>query len=99
MTEFGDRMQAQREVLRVVNSVTWHEQLFGLSSLAIRRWSERNGITPDSEILGQLRIASDRLGFLANRSQMQVSEDYRRAWRDMQSATRHIESALSLRLE
>jgi hypothetical protein len=98
MTEFGDRMRAQRHVLRVVNSVAWHEELFGLSNQAIRRWSDQNGLRPESDLLRHLRVASDRLGFLANRSQMQVSDDYRRAWRDMQSATRDIEDALATRL-
>lgn len=94
MTEFGDRIRAQREVLRVVNSVAWPEELFGLSNQAIRRWTERNGIPPGSEVVIHLRVASERLGFLANRSQMQVSDDYRRAWQDMQNATGHIEAAV-----
>ena len=98
MTEFGDRLHAQREILRVVNSVAWHEELFGLSNQAIRRWSEQNRVPPQSDLVRHLHVASDRLGFLANKSQTQVSDDYRRAWRDMQSATRELEGALAARL-
>ena len=94
MTEFGDRIRAQREVLRVVNSVTWPEELFGLSNHAIERWAERNGMPPGSGVVRHLRVASERLGFLANRSQMQVSDDYRQAWKDMENVTEHIEGAV-----
>jgi hypothetical protein len=94
MTEFGDRLQAQREVLRAVNSVAWHEQLLGLSTQAIGRWTERNGISPESEVVRHLRVASERLGFLATKSQMQVSDDYRQAWQDMQKATGQISDAV-----
>jgi hypothetical protein len=94
MTEFGDRLQAQREVLRAVNSVAWREQLLGLSHLAIRRWTDRNGIPPESGVIRHLHVASERLGFLAAKSQMQVSDDSRRAWRDMRNVTREIQDAI-----
>jgi len=94
MTEFGDRIRAQRDVLRIVNAVAWKEGLFGLSIQAIRRWAEQNGMPSESQIVTELRAASERLGFLANRSQMQVSEEYRRAWQDMERATRNIEAAI-----
>ncbi|HEX8940663.1 MAG TPA: hypothetical protein VF763_10940 [Candidatus Limnocylindrales bacterium] len=94
MSEFGDRLRAQRDVLRVVNAVAWTEELFGLSNQAIRRWMERNDVPAGSEVARQLRLASERLGFLANRSQSQVTDDYRQAWQDVQNATEEIEDAL-----
>lgn len=94
MTEFGDRIRAQREVLRAVNSAIWTESLFGLSNQALRRWTDRNAIPPAAELVKYLRVASERLGFLANRSQMQVSDEYRQAWQDVEIATNHIEDAV-----
>ncbi len=94
MSEFGDRIRLQREVLRVVNSVAWSEALLGLSEQAISRWVDRNRMPPRSELARRLRVASDRLGFLANNSQMQVSDDYLRALSDMHDATRDIEDAV-----
>lgn len=94
VSEFGDRLRLQREVLRLINSLTWSEELFGLSDHAIARWADRNRMPPQSELVRRVRVASDRLGLMANKSQMQVSDDYLRAWNEMQDATRDIEDAL-----
>jgi hypothetical protein len=94
MPEFGDRIRAQRDVLRVVNAATWTEPLLGLSHRALQRWTERNAVPADSELARQLRRASERLGFLANRSQMQVSDEYHRAWREMQETTQCISETI-----
>ena len=95
MSEFGDRVQAQRVLLQIVNSTVWPEELFGLSSQAITRWADRSGISPSSETVTLLRKASDRLSFLANRSQMQVSDEYRRLSRDVENVTDEIRGALT----
>lgn len=98
MSEFGDRLRAQRDVLRLVNAATWTEPLLGLSSKALQRWIHANSLSADSKLAGQLRRASEGLGFLANMSQMQVSDEYHQAWRDMQETTRCIsETVQSLR--
>ena len=96
MSEYVDRMSAQRALLQVVNSRAWHEELFGLSSLAINRWMDSNGLGPDADVVGLLRSASERWGFLANRSQMQVSEDYRRASDDVEALTAQIRETLKV---
>ena len=51
-------------------------------------------MSPDSEVVTLLRSASERLSFLANRSQMQVSEDYRRVSHDVQALTEEIQETL-----
>lgn len=94
MSEFSDRMHAQRVLLQVVNSATWPEELFGLSNQAIDRWADRSGISPDAEVLALLRSASEHLSFLANRSQMQVSDEYRRLSQDVRSLTDDIQQAI-----
>lgn len=96
MPEFGDRIRAQRDVLRVVNAATWTEPLLGLSHKALQRWTETNAVPVDSDLARQLLRASERLGFLANRSQMQVSDEYRRAWREMQETTQCIRESIRL---
>lgn len=95
MSEFGDRMRAQRNLLQVVNATAWREELFGLSNQAIDRWADRSGMAPESEVVTLLRSASERLSFLANRSQMQVSEDYRRVSLDVRNLTGEIQQAIA----
>ena len=79
MGEFVSRMTAQRRILQVVNAHPWSEELFGLSSQAIDRWTVNNLLARDSEIVSQLRLASDELRFLANRSQVHITDEYRQA--------------------
>lgn len=94
MSEFVDRMSAQRHLLQVVNSRAWHEELFGLSGHAIKRWMDTNRVSPNSEVVALLRSASEQLSFLASRSQMQVSEDYRRVSHDVEALTEEIRETL-----
>lgn len=94
MSEFVDRMSAQRNLLQVVNSRAWDEDLFGLSSQAINRWMDTNGVSSNSEVVALLRSASERLSFLANRSQMQVSDDYRRISHDVEALTEELRETL-----
>lgn len=95
MSEFGDRMRAQRDLLQVVNATPWPEELFGLSNQAIDRWADRSGMTPESEVVTLLRTASERMGFLANRSQMQITEDYGRVWQEFRNLTGEIQEVIT----
>jgi|SRR5580692_1183603 hypothetical protein len=76
MSEFSDRIAAQRHLLQVVNQGRWKEELFGLSSKAIDRWSLANNVSPDANLAVLLRNAGSKLFCLATRSQEQVSEEY-----------------------
>lgn len=84
MSEFVDRMNVQRSVLRAVNAQQWTEDLFGLSSKAIDRWLVVNQISSESTLAALLRETSNRLRFLANRSQEQVSPEYSAVCRGVQ---------------
>jgi hypothetical protein len=76
--EFNNRIAAQRTILRVVNDKKWEcEELFGLSSKAIDRWVSVNRVDPDSKLVNLIREASAKLFFLANKSQQQISDEYR----------------------
>jgi hypothetical protein len=77
MNEFNNRITAQRQVLRLVNQHKWEEELLGLSSRAIERWSAVNRLDLKSPLVALVKTASLKLFFLATKSQEQVSEQYR----------------------
>lgn len=77
MSEFNNRIAAQRDILLGVNSVDWQEELFGLSSGAIDRWVAANRLEPTSDLVALVRRAAGKLFFLSNKSQEQVTEDYK----------------------
>jgi len=95
MNEFKNRMAAQRQILRLVNRrEPQKEELFGLSNNAIERWTSVNAIDPSCNLLALVKAASGKLFFLANKSQEQISEDYRTASRDIGELTSAIEAEL-----
>jgi hypothetical protein len=91
--EFSNRVVAQRAILRAVNQKGYSaEQLFGLSSKAIDRWVSVNRIEPTLRLVQMMRDASDKLFFLANRSQEQVSEQYAMVCSEVAAACQAIEN-------
>ena len=95
MSEFQNRMAAQRQILRLVNRrENQKEELFGLSSQAIERWATVNAISPNSKLAFLIKVASKKLFFLANKSQEQISEDYRATSREIADLTSLIEAEL-----
>jgi hypothetical protein len=78
MNEFNNRIDAQREVVRLVNRKTGQrEELFGLSSKAIDRWLTVNMIDPQCRLAELVKSAAAEMFFLANKSQEQVTDEYR----------------------
>jgi hypothetical protein len=77
MSEFNNRIAAQREILLCVNRGGWQEELFGLSSGAIDRWMNANRLESGSVLVELIRQVADKLFFLSNKSQEQVTEDYK----------------------
>jgi hypothetical protein len=76
--EFNNRIAAQRTILQIVNRSPWpSESLTGLSRHAIDRWISVNRIDPGSRLPSLINDVSGKLFFLANKSQEQISEDYR----------------------
>jgi gas vesicle protein len=89
--EFNNRIAAQRAILRVVNHKPWNsEQLFGLSSKAIDRWVSINRIEPSSQLVKLVKDVSAKLFFLANKSQEQISDEYRTVSADISAACEAI---------
>lgn len=95
MSEFNNRIAAQRRVLQVVNEKEWQrEELFGLSRKAIERWTVANQIDPKSRIVELVEAVSSKLFFLANKSQEQVCEEYKATATEIALIAKAIESEI-----
>ncbi len=78
MNEFNNRIIAQRNALTIVNgSGLFIEPLLSLTEKAIERWSRNNGVDNRDLLVVLLKSMSGTLFFLANKSQEQVTEDYK----------------------
>lgn len=78
MSEFANRIEAQRAILSTVGRHGWPtEQLFGLTGKSIDRWVSQNGLDQNADLPQLLKQASKKLFFLANKSQEQITEDYK----------------------
>lgn len=78
MSEFNNRIGAQRDALKIVNgSKLFVESLLSLTEKAIDRWSRNNKIDAHDPIVTLLKSMSGNLFFLANKSQEQITEDYK----------------------
>jgi hypothetical protein len=77
MSEFTNRVEAQRRLLKIVNGKKKQkEELFSLGDSAIQRWSSVNGIDPSSRVVALLKGASDRVFVMANHSDAPIAEEY-----------------------
>jgi hypothetical protein len=94
MSEFNNRIAAQREILSYINSQQWEEELFGLSSGAIDRWINVNGINSGSLMVTLIRQVAEKLFFLSNKSQEQVTEDYKILSKAVTDLTTQIKKAI-----
>ena len=95
MHEFNNRIQAQRSVLQIVNSKAWkREELCGISGKAIERWAMANTIEPRSRLVVLLRSVADELFFVANKSQEQITDEYRARSRRVESLAAEIDEEL-----
>lgn len=95
MSEFNNRIAAQRHVLQLVNKKKWgKEELFGLSSKAIERWISVNLVNPESRLVQLVKEASAKLFFLANKSQEQITDEYKAISNEIAAITKAIESEL-----
>ena len=75
--EFVNRMDAQRQVLKYVNSLSEiEEELFGLTKLSIERWRAKNSFMNSDTIGNVLLELSNKLSFLASESQQQITKEY-----------------------
>jgi len=95
MSEFINRITAQRDILNILNQSSWQEELFGLSSGAIDRWVTVNRLSISSEVVILVKLAAEKLFFLANKSQEQVTEDYLSLSNDVSHLMTKIEHVIN----
>ena len=92
MNEFNSRITAQRTILKVVNRNHWpKEDLLSLSQKNIDRWVFLNQLDFDSRLVELIKLASEKLFFLANKSQEQISEEYTLASNEIRALCLDIE--------
>lgn len=77
MSEFNNRIELQREVIKIVNKGEFEFQITGLSKNSIQRWLMDNKLDTESELTKLLYKISGKLFFLANKSQEQITDSYR----------------------
>ncbi|WP_207896196.1 hypothetical protein [Thiobaca trueperi] len=90
MSEFNNRIAAQRDILLLINSENWNEELYGLSSGAINRWVNINRINKRSALIQLIQDAASKLFFLSNKSQEQITDEYRELSKEVQGLTERI---------
>lgn len=73
--EFNNRVDLQRKVLKIVNKKKYKEQLTGLSKAALESWISNNNINEEI-VKSKLFSISEKLFFIANKSQDQITEEY-----------------------
>ena len=95
MNEFTNRIAIQREILNHVNSGKWTEELYGLSTGAIDRWLASNKLEKNSEIAKLITMAAEKLFFLANKSQEQITNDYKKISKEATDISNSIKNAMS----
>lgn len=78
MSDFNSRIAAQRDILMAVNALHFREELLGLSQGALDRWFSKNEINKTSQLAQLLFDAASKLFFLANKSQEQITDQYRK---------------------
>lgn len=77
VTEFENRIEAQKEILKIVNRHIWPgEPLFSLTRKAIDRWIAVNRLNAQERLSTLIIDAAGALFFLATKSQEQITEDY-----------------------
>jgi len=78
MSEFNNRIDSQRDALKIINeNCLFKEPLLSLSKKAIDRWISINQISVHEKFVLLILEISENLFFLANKSQEQVTEDYK----------------------
>lgn len=78
MDEFLNRITAQRRVINMINKEQkFSSPLVGLSVKSLQRWKQENSVSDNSEILKSLMMISSKLFFLANKSQEQITDEYK----------------------
>lgn len=97
MSEFLNRIDLQREVIKMMNeSDLYNFQISGLSVKAIDRWKNENNIGKDDDVYLTLIKIADKLFFLSNKSQEQITDDYKSLSKEVYSYVNQLAKSLKI---
>ncbi|MCK8066413.1 hypothetical protein [Cobetia sp. 1CM21F] len=78
-SEFYNRIDAQRKAIKLINSSgVYSTPIYGLSDKAIDRWANDNDLFINDSCVCLIKKISASLFFLSNKSQEQVTDDYKK---------------------
>lgn len=98
MSDFLNRMQAQRTILKIVNGCKIDvEPLNSLTKKSIERWALKNELKKEDSLVMLLFRTADKVFFLANKSQEQITESYKKMSHEVESLTREIKKEVEKR--
>lgn len=93
MNEFLNRITAQRQVINIVNQEKKLSfPLVGLSLKSIERWKKENSISDNAEISKVINLIASKLFFLANKSQEQITGEYKLLSKNVSELINHLKS-------
>ncbi|KIA99447.1 hypothetical protein OA93_04585 [Flavobacterium sp. KMS] len=96
MNEFLNRITAQREVINIINQEKKLSfPLVGLSLKSIERWKKENSISDDSEISKIINLIASKLFFLANKSQEQITGEYKLLSKNVSELINHLKNNIT----
>jgi len=75
--EFNNRIDAQRKIIQLINRFEFNCPLVGLSKDAIDFFKLKNGLDDNEPLYITIVDIASKLFFLANKSQEQISNDYK----------------------
>lgn len=95
MNEFNNRIELQREVIKIINSKGLDYQITGLSDNGIKRWLSDNRIDKNSELIKLIFEIASKLFFLANKSQEQITDSYKKLSLDVSDLVKKLRLKIS----
>ena len=96
MTEFNNRISAQRDALKVINGLNlYKEPLFSLTEKAIDRWVSNNQIDAKEIFVILIKDVSKKLFFLSNKSQEQITEEYQNLSKEVMQLIKKIKTKMT----
>ena len=96
MGELSSRVEAQRQILKVVNSRDWSgEQLFAMTTAAIQRWASTNGLDASTAVVKLLHSASAQIFVMANHSDDPIAGTYALSKQRVVVLARKVQEELS----
>ena len=97
MSEFNNRIELQREVIKIVNSAKFEYEITGLSKNAIERWLMDNRLDSESDLTKLLYTISSKLFFLANKSQEQITGGYKKISSEISILVQNLKNKINVK--